>query len=304
MIRVCWNRGQEAGSRPTRSGTGAKLSRRGWLAALAAFTLGCHDSAPLDRSGALRVRGGAVSGRRTKEEAPSAPAAPLRSHPPPDGSAEPSTEPSLGSSVAAAAAALRPAAADLPRYYLLPLGPERVEQDIDFVSRSLVSFYAADVVVLPRITLPRDAYYAPRKRYRADSLLTFLESRLPNDAYRLIGATSVDISTTKPPYADWGILGLATRSGHVCVLSSFRCRRLAQDEIHATIRFGKTAVHEVGHTLGLAHCPTVGCLMEDARGSVLTTDREYDLCAHCRAALVRAGHELSRDHAIPWPRPG
>ncbi|MBN1611910.1 MAG: hypothetical protein JW940_35090 [Polyangiaceae bacterium] len=191
----------------------------------------------------------------------------------------------------------------MPRYYLLPLGPEDVERDIEFAQRSLVSFYAAEVLVLPRVALPREAYYAPRKRYRADSLLTFLESRLPSDAYRLIGATSVDISTTKPPYADWGILGLATRSGQVCVLSSFRCRRLAQDESHATIRFGKTAVHEVGHTLGLAHCPTVGCLMEDARGSVLTTDREYDLCARCRAALERAGHRLSHDHAIPWPRP-
>jgi archaemetzincin len=294
MIRVCWSQRKQAGSRPTRTATGPCLSRRDWLAALAAVAVGCHDSARLDRTGALSVQRGPVPGDPTEKRPPSV-AAPRQHTPPlPVGPADASTQP---------APPVEAATSPLPRYYLLPLGPEGVEPDVEFARRSLVSFYSAEVVVLPRVPLPRDAYYAPRHRYRADSLLTFLESRLPSDAYRLIGATSVDISTTKPPYADWGILGLATLTGQVCVLSSFRCRRLAHDEQQATVRFGKTAVHEVGHTLGLAHCPTYGCLMEDARGSVLTTDREYDLCARCRKALVLAGHELSHDQVIPWPRP-
>jgi len=62
-------------------------------------------------------------------------------------------------------------------------------------------------------------------------------------------------------------------------------------------------VHEIGHTLGLQHCPNVGCLMEDAEGKVATCDREYDLCAECRARLAANGHALERPRAIPWPRP-
>ena len=58
---------------------------------------------------------------------------------------------------------------------------------------------------------------------------------------------------------------------------------------HARQRLAKVAVHEAGHTLGLEHCPTRGCLMEDAEGQVATCDREYDFCraaAGCSPRLV------------------
>jgi archaemetzincin len=87
------------------------------------------------------------------------------------------------------------------------------------------------------------------------------------------------------------------------VISSFRCRKRASGPEHARVRLAKTAVHEIGHTLGLAHCPRRGCLMEDAEGSVLTSDREFDLCADCRARLRAAGHAAREPTTIPWPRP-
>jgi hypothetical protein len=43
--------------------------------------------------------------------------------------------------------------------------------------------------------------------------------------------------------------------------------------------------------------------MEDGQGSVFTTDREYDLCADCRAKLIRSGHRLSDSKDVPWPKP-
>jgi len=87
------------------------------------------------------------------------------------------------------------------------------------------------------------------------------------------------------------------------VISLFRCRKKARSRAHARIRLAKTAVHEIGHTLGLDHCPTRGCLMEDARGQVKTSDREYDLCSRCRARLRRGGHRIVEQPRIPWPRP-
>jgi len=62
-------------------------------------------------------------------------------------------------------------------------------------------------------------------------------------------------------------------------------------------------VHEVGHTLGLPHCPTAGCLMQDARGSVRVCDSAYDLCIHCRNQLKLAGIKLPETPLIPWPKP-
>ena len=77
----------------------------------------------------------------------------------------------------------------------------------------------------------------------------------------------------------------------------------ASDELIAA-GLKQVVMHEIGHTLGLDHCPNYGCLMEDARGTVLTVDREYDLCGDCRQRLVRSGHPLAgADVPIPWPKP-
>jgi archaemetzincin len=155
-----------------------------------------------------------------------------------------------------------------------------------------------EVVELAAVPLPKEAYYAPRKRYRAEKLLDTLEKIIPTDGLRILGLTAVDISTTKEGNPDWGILGLATVDGKVCVISAFRTQRGVTAE-QARIRLGKTAVHEIGHTLGLEHCPNPGCLMQDGHGSVLTTDGEYDLCQRCRTRMSLVHSE----RPIPWSKP-
>jgi archaemetzincin len=190
-----------------------------------------------------------------------------------------------------------------PYLYIQPLGAELPDADVALVKDALVAFYGLQIKVLPRVALPAHAYYKPRKRYRADPLLSFLEKRLPADGYRILGLTGVDISTTKGKIYDWGIMGLATIDGGSCVISAFRCRMRAKDDKHARIRLAKVAVHEIGHTLGLDHCPTVGCLLEDAKGRVATCDREHDICARCRRRLTGLGRAIPARPAIPWPKP-
>jgi archaemetzincin len=186
---------------------------------------------------------------------------------------------------------------------LVPLGNGLASSDAQYIRQCLLAFYDFDIDVSEPKQLPNAAYYALRKRYRAEKLLDYLESLAPKNVNRVVGLTSVDISTTKGNVHDWGILGLATISGRACVLSSYRCRRGTKTEDELKIRFGKVAVHEVGHTLGLPHCPTFGCIMEDARGSVLTTDREYNLCEHCRNRLQKLGRAALEHPSIPWPKP-
>ena len=191
---------------------------------------------------------------------------------------------------------------------VVPLG-EVPALEVSVVEAALAAFYSVSVRVGERMALPRRAYYAKRKRYRAEKLLEALEEvgkgagKDGRAAFRVLGLANVDISTTKGNVEDWGILGLATLDGRVGVLSSFRCRRGAKGAPQVAHRLGKTAVHEVGHTFGLEHCPNVGCVMEDGKGSVFTTDREYDLCATCRARLGRAN--LLRVPRVdpPWPKP-
>lgn len=157
------------------------------------------------------------------------------------------------------------------------------------VARALNTFFAIELTVAKPLTLPRSAYYAKRRRYRAERLLDFLVAGAQPGARVTLGLTDVDISTSKGANEDWGVLGLATLDGRSAVLSSFRCRRGAKDAAHVRQRFAKTAVHELGHSFGLEHCPVAGCIMHDGEGSVLTTDTEHDLCPETRARLAAQG---------------
>jgi archaemetzincin len=168
------------------------------------------------------------------------------------------------------------------------------------VVAALRAFYRFEVRVLDCQDLPKEAYYPARKRYRAERLLVYLNQRLPKDGWRILGLTDVDISTTKDNYPDWGVMGLGELPGTATVISSFRCRKKARSAAHAIERLAKVAVHEIGHTLGLAHCPTRGCLMEDAKGKVTTTDHERDFCSRCRALAKQGGFTIAESPRAAW----
>lgn len=165
---------------------------------------------------------------------------------------------------------------------VVPFGPfpEALLREIE---RGIHAELGASVVVYPTEPLPRRAFYPPRGRYRAERLLDHLRPLVHPPATRALGVTQVDISTTAHGVRDWGVLGYGDVAGTACVISTFRCRMNSPSEAQTRFRMVTTCIHEVGHTLGLEHCPDTSCLMTDARGSVRTVDRTTGhLCARCR----------------------
>lgn len=163
-----------------------------------------------------------------------------------------------------------------------PLG-SMPPKSISAVKKGLLASYQVRVTVLTPVALPKEAFYYPRSRYRADKLLTFL-AKTPGSYDKVLGITSKDISTTNGSHHDWGLFGLGQLPGRSCILSSFRLGRKGPKTRDQ--RLAEVAIHEVGHTFGLDHCPTAKCVMADAEGSIKTVDESTGkLCEICRRKL-------------------
>ena len=134
------------------------------------------------------------------------------------------------------------------------------------------------IKILKPIKFPQNTYYEPRNRYRADSIIKYLRTKTPNNCVTL-ALTNKDISVTKGKVADFGVMGLGYRPGNACVASTFRLNAENKSE-----QFYKVAIHELGHTQGLKHCPDKTCFMRDAEGKN-PTNEEKDFCQNCKKVL-------------------
>lgn len=134
-------------------------------------------------------------------------------------------------------------------------------------------YFKADLVLEKSRPLPAYAYYKPRGRYRADSLLKFLHRD-----YKIIGVTAKDISVTKGGHQDWGIMGLARSPGNPCVVSLYRTKNIK--------RLIKTSLHEIAHTYGLKHCEEDTCWMHTGDVPMSEHDRQVDFCGECKKKLA------------------
>lgn len=169
------------------------------------------------------------------------------------------------------------------------------QQEIDSVKHAIEQMYDKEVVVLDYKKLPDMAYTEIRyPRYRADSLVQWLADHKPDSLSIIFGLTDQDISITKYKdrnkgiikepewqYKDFGIFGLGRVGGESCVVSSNRLHKGVSDALFYK-RLCRISCHEIGHVLGLHHCPEKDCLMNDANESIKTIDNSTgELCNKC-----------------------
>jgi archaemetzincin len=167
---------------------------------------------------------------------------------------------------------------------------------INEITRSLDKIYHVKTYILQSKDIPKDAFINLKSpRYRADLLLKILKGEKADTIDYIVGVTSKDISTSKKDasgeikkpenkYKDWGIFGLGYRPGPACIISSFRIKNTTRALYLSRIK--KIAIHEVGHNLGLKHCTTSGCVMQDAVETIKTIDSaQMALCAKCRKEI-------------------
>jgi archaemetzincin len=152
---------------------------------------------------------------------------------------------------------------------------------VKYVFTEIKKVYSNTILLKP-VKLPSQAFYRPRSRYRADTIIAWL-SRRTQRSHVTIGVTSKDVSTDKGKIIDWGVMGLAYQPGNACVVSTFRLsKKNLNDQLF------KVSIHELGHTQGLPHCENKTCYMADAEGGN-PTDSETGFCPKCKRVLERKG---------------
>jgi archaemetzincin len=167
-------------------------------------------------------------------------------------------------------------------------------REIDSVKSVLKDTYHIKTVVLTATELPKSAFTTVRSpRYRADSIIRIQARQKPDSITIIIGLTNKDISTTKynretgeiksprSTYKDWGIYGLGQVGGTSCVVSTYRLHNNVSSNTYFT-RLKRISTHEVGHVLGLPHCSSKACVMNDANETIKTIDKSTGkLCNKC-----------------------
>jgi archaemetzincin len=130
------------------------------------------------------------------------------------------------------------------------------------------------------LAIPEEAYNARRGQYRAE---LFLARLYPDTDEYLLGIAACDLYTGDYNF----VFGLAQPADRIAIISIARlvCRG---DAASHRQRILKEAVHELGHTFGLGHCPNPNCVMHFSN-TLADTDRKGSaFCAACRRRLPTA----------------
>jgi archaemetzincin len=131
---------------------------------------------------------------------------------------------------------------------------------------------------------PSEAYDSSRGQYHSTRLLVLLEKHLrtlPVD--RLLGVTAFDLFVPGMNY----VFGEARCPGCVAVISTKRLKPSPKDEGLFRERVLKESVHEIGHTLGLQHCPDPLCVMHFSQHIGDTDRKGSTFCRECHSDLER-----------------
>jgi archaemetzincin len=146
----------------------------------------------------------------------------------------------------------------------------------------------ADVAqVEQEVGLPSGAYDTRRQQYQAEAFLPLLTPYRPGNNGLVLGITGVDLYVPELNF----VFGLADSRQRCAIISLARL----QPEFYGLPgnpqlfkeRALKEAIHELGHLLGLGHCPNPACIMFFSN-SLADTDRKGPgFCSACRSRLEK-----------------
>lgn len=172
---------------------------------------------------------------------------------------------------------------------LIPIG-EIEKSLLETLRQSLVKVFNQSTQVDEGILLPHERWDPHRKQHLASILLDKLPRPLSGE--RILGIVDADIFAPGLNF----VFGQADMINRKALISLVRLRQefygLPPNDALFRERAVKEAVHELGHTYGLGHCPDPVCVMHFSNSLQDTDIKSLELCPLCQRktsqSIVRA----------------
>lgn len=180
--------------------------------------------------------------------------------------------------------------------YLSPFGS--VDDGIlSALEESCWQVFGFDVKKMEAVPEPFFALNAQLHQCNSTLVLKDLLSRQPDDAVRVLGVTNQDLFIPMLSF----VFGLAQLNGPAAVISLARLQprfyRMADNRDLLLRRAVKEAVHELGHTFGLIHCPDPLCAMSLSNAIQQVDVKNGELCGNCSILLNESLKQINTDAA-------
>jgi archaemetzincin len=152
------------------------------------------------------------------------------------------------------------------------------------VSREIERVFHASVCVRPLLDDWCFAFDAGREQFHSTPILRRLADAAPPGVSKILALAEVDLFIPILTH----VYGEAQLGGKACIVSTYRLNagsgiRCFSETTLA--RVAKEAVHELGHTFNLRHCPDPACVMHYCRSEADVDRKSSDLCRYCRMLL-------------------
>ena len=124
-----------------------------------------------------------------------------------------------------------------------------------------------------------------RNQHHSTMILEQLAASAPGQAAKVIAIAQVDLFIPILTH----VYGEAQLGGIACVVSTFRLNegRSGMNISPKYIeRIVKEAIHELGHTFDLRHCPEATCIMHYCRNEEDVDRKSNALCRYCKVMLA------------------